>query len=132
MIRRNLMKSIRIIDPCIACRKMGAVGRGYAYINLLGKEFAMCYRHLQVIAKVGRPQKDSTYQLEDPTALGPTGCGIPKCATIYKGINGTQKRVGPDPMVPSYSSRVGKFLVQWNPYHDPDIKLLTHNPDSNL
>ncbi len=70
------MKAIRLQDPCVACRKIGAKANGYAYCRILGVEYALCFKHLQVICKIGRPVREETYGINDPTLLGLTGTGI--------------------------------------------------------
>jgi hypothetical protein len=72
------MLPIRINEPCIACAKLGAKMRSYGWVNILGKQFGMCYRHLQCVAGVGKPEYDEEYYC-DPSLIGVSGCGIPKC-----------------------------------------------------
>jgi len=55
---------------------MGAIGKGYSFIELWGCLYALCYRHVQTLCDVGKPVKEETYQLNDPTVLGPSGVGF--------------------------------------------------------
>ena len=60
----------RTSEECLAHRYMGAKTRAYSFIELRGCIYGLCYRCVQDLCGVGKPEKDELYVLLNPTSIG--------------------------------------------------------------
>ena len=77
-------------DGCISCRKMGALSKGYAFVELEGGyQYPLCHKCVRDCCGVGRPERGETYQLLTPFSLGVGGTFYtqkPIKMAIYPGV----------------------------------------------
>ena len=85
-----MAKPKRVQNPCISCRAMGALSKGYAQVKVMGGyEYPICYKCCRTVCGIGKPERDETYEMLSPHGLGPAACIYsPKPITmaIYPGV----------------------------------------------
>jgi len=84
--KKGFWKGVKIKDPCVSHAMMGAAAKGYAYIELHGVLYPLCYRCTQILCGEGRPQMDEVYAAPDSISvigkLPPAGKSMPRHVVI--------------------------------------------------